>query len=349
MKKIRLFIFGLLVLAIFSHTNTYAQFYDGFTGTGNIGGNCPDATCNNNGWFTHSNSSDSTINIVPGNLSYVGMPDPTGNRIYITGNTTAVKRDVNAAVTITGNVAYFSALINIPDNTNLGATVGNYFIHFAQENGNSGVATFAGKLGIKQGSTSSNFKLGIMNGSAGTFTDYNVDLNCGTTYLVVVKYNITTHMASLWVNPTSLGGTEPTPNVENNSSTTNYPTGITSICIRNGYDSGNSAGTPKAYIDEIRVNTTWAGATTSGINEISDLNNFQLTPNPSNGNLTIIYSPKTTYDVNVFNTLGSVVYTKTNINSNLPVDLSKLNKGIYFVQLKDNNNAAVASRKIVIQ
>lgn len=352
MKKIRLFVFALLAIAMFVYSNSFAQdlkFYDGFTGTGNIGGNCPDATCNNNGWYTHSNTAATTIDIIPGSLEYTGMPAPVGNKVYITGNTIELKRDVNAAVTGLTDVAYFSAFINVLDSTNLGVSVGNYFMHFAETSGNSGVTIFVGKLGIRQGSSSSNFRLGIMNGSGGTFSEYNTDLSFRTTYLVVVKYDRVTNFAYLWVNPTSLGGIEPTANAENNSSTANPPATISSICIRNGYDSGNSAGTPKAYIDEIRVSTTWAGATSTGINEISDISKFQVLPNPSNGKFVIEYAPKTTYNVKIINAIGSVVYSQNNINSSLTLDLSSFNKGIYFVQLNDNNSKAFATRKIVVE
>jgi len=353
MKKIRLFTFGLLVLAIFSQTNSYAQFCDGFIGTGNIGGNCttvgatPD--CANNGWLTHSGTVG-TIDIVLGSLNYTGLPASTGNKVYIIGDA-ALTRDVNAAInpTIT-TVGYYSALINVIDNTNLGTTVPNYFMHFAATAGNSGVTEFPARLGIKSVNAGANFRFSILNMSGGTYTDCATDLTFGTTYLVVVKFNIAANTASLWVNPASLGGTEPTADAINSSSTT-APTGtLSSICIRNGWDSGNSAGAPKAEIDEIRVNTTWAGVTSTGINEIKDVKSFQVSPNPSNGFVNILFTPKTSYNVSVYNTLGAIVYNQTNINdNNVALNLSKLNKGIYFVQIKDNNSSAVAAKKIVIQ
>lgn len=354
MKKFRLLSFLLLALAIFIQTNSFAQFYDGFTGTGNIGGNCttvgatPD--CANNGWLTHSGGVG-TIDILPGSLNYPGLPASTGNRVYIIGAST-LTRDVNAAINPTINtVGYYSALINVIDNTNLGTTVPNYFMHFAATAGNSGVTEFPARLGIKSVNAGANFRFSILNMSGGTYTDCPTDLTFGTTYLVVVKFDIAANTASLWVNPASLGGTEPTADATNSSSTT-APSGIlASICIRNGWDSGNSAGTPKAEIDEIRVNTTWAGVTSStGINEIKDVKSFQISPNPSNGNITILFAPKTSYNVSVFNTLGAIVYNQTNIiDNNAALNLSKLNKGIYFVQIKDNNSAAVAAKKIVIQ
>ena len=105
MKKLYTSFFLLAFLGI--SQLSFGQFYDGFTGTGTIGGNCADATCNENGWFTHSNTNAATIDILPGSLTYTGLQASTGNKVYITGVTTTLKRDVNAAVTGITNVAYF--------------------------------------------------------------------------------------------------------------------------------------------------------------------------------------------------------------------------------------------------
>ena len=65
-------------------------------------------------------------------------------------------------------------------------------------------------------------------------------------------------IASLWVNPGSLGGSEPGGAITNSGSAT-QPPAFASICLR------NSAVTPKAEIDEIRVGTSWADVTPPGI------------------------------------------------------------------------------------
>ncbi|MEI8046937.1 MAG: T9SS type A sorting domain-containing protein [Bacteroidota bacterium] len=229
----------------------WGQFYDGFTGTGNISGA--------NGWVIHSGAGIIPINT--GSLAYSGLFASTGNRVTIPGNNTAVSSDVNAALSIgVVPVAYFSALINVIDNTQI-KTTSDYFMHFGATSGAT-VSIFGGRLGIK--SVTGGFRLSIGNTSGGTgnptYTDFAQDLVFGTTYLVVVKYDrsVSPNVAYLWVNPSSLGGTEPSGFVSNASGTSAFAT-FASICIR------NSANTPKADIDEIRAGTTWADVTPSSV------------------------------------------------------------------------------------
>ena len=119
-----------------------------------------------------------------------------------------------------------------------------------------------------------NFRLGISE-TSNTPVEASGDLAFGTTYLVVVKYvyNNTAgnDLATIWINPTSLGGTEPTGGV-NGAGSVNvaaYNSVNTGVCIR------NSSATPKADIDEIRVGTTWA--------QVTPAVTYQLTTTSSTG------------------------------------------------------------------
>lgn len=329
MKKLYTSFFLLAFLGI--SQLSFGQFYDGFTGTGTIGGNCADATCNENGWFTHSNTAATTIDILSGSLSYTGLQAPTGNKVYITGNTTALKRDVNAAVTGITNVAYFSALINVIDATNLSATGFDYFMHFGSTSGNS-VTIFPARLGIKQGSSASNFHLGIMNTSGGTYTENTTDLTFGSTYLVVVKFDITSNTASLWINPATLGGAEPAGAITNATSATTV-TAIASICIRNGYSSTNLGGTPNAEIDEIRVGTTFASVTplSTGINEVSDINVMNVYPNPAT-NIITIAAKEAISNVSIYDFQGRLVQQYDfNNSTEVKLNVTELSNGIYSI------------------
>jgi hypothetical protein len=239
------FAFGLSYLG-------WGQFYDGFTGTGNIN--------NSNGWVVHSGSG--TIPINSGSLSYSGLQASTGNRVTIPGAGGTVSTDVNAALSIgVVNSAYFSVLINVIDNTQL-KTTADYFMCFGATSG-AVVSSLASRLGIKSVNAGLNYRLSIGNNSGGAgnpiYTDFATDLVFGTTYLVVVKYDrsVSPTVASLWVNPASLGGSEPSGQVTNSSGTGTFAS-FASICIR------NTLNTPKADIDEIRCGTTWAEVTPSG-------------------------------------------------------------------------------------
>ena len=226
-----------------------------------IGGNGIAGTSSNN-WTTHSvtTGQTTTIDIYTGNLSYPGLSTSSGYKTKLPGTNSTVSRDINRAITSTATVLYYSALINVIDATQLSATTADYFMHFGATAGSS-VTIFGARLGIKSVNAAANYRLSILNTSGGTtaFTDFAQDLNFGTTYLVVVKYDRSTvpTTASLWVNPSSIGGAEPTGQVTNTSGTSTFTT-FASICMR------NSSGTPKAEIDELRVGTTWADVTPTG-------------------------------------------------------------------------------------
>ncbi len=316
------------------------QFYDGFTGTGNIGGNCavvgatPD--CSSNGWTTHSGTVG-TIDITAGSLSYTGLATSTGDKIHVLG-TSSLTRDVNAPVTITGNVGYYSALISVVDSTDLSITGYDYFMCFGNATGNS-VTGLGGRLGIKAvNANKANYRLGILNTSGGTtgtsFTDCGIDLNFGTTYLIVVKYDKSTvpTTASLWINPTTLGDVEPAGAVTNNIGTGTFAT-FASVCIRNGYASAIVGGTPNADIDEIRVGETFASVTplSTGIKEISDINVMNVYPNPAT-NMVTIATKEAISNVSIYDFQGRLVQQYDfNNSTEVKLNVSELSNGIYSI------------------
>jgi hypothetical protein len=254
-----------LLFLVFVTANTgrsqvlYEEF--NYTPPAYIGGNGAAGSTSNN-WTTHSVTSGqtTTIDVISGNLTYTGLAASSGYKVSMFGNANATSRDVNRAITTTDNVLYYSVLINVVDNSGI-TTTGDYFMHFGATAGTS-VTVFGGRLGAKQVNSGANYRFMIQNTSGGSpnFTEFAQDLTFGTTYLVVVKYDksVAPTVASLWVNPSSLGGAEPAGNVSNNSGTSTY-SAFASICLR------NNATTPKVEIDEIRIGATWADVTPSGI------------------------------------------------------------------------------------
>jgi len=347
MKKLYNSLFLVAFLAI--SQLSFGQFYDGFTGTGNIGGNCttvgatPD--CESNGWYTH-NGTVGTIDILPGSLSYNGLQTSTGNKVYILGNNTQLSRDVNAPVTISGNVAYYSAIINVIDSTNLHATNVNYFMHFATTSGNTGVSTFPARLGIKKGATPGTFNFAIsnLNVAVTAYTVNTTDLPFGTPVFVVVKFDMTSNTAYLWVNPTDLGQNEPSGAVSNNASTSTATT-IAAICIRNGWDNTNTCGTPKAEIDEIRVGTTWASVTPTP-QSVSENNIMQATlyPNPAKDMITIS-SEENIANVMVYDMQGKLVKQQVfSTEQEVRLNVSELSNGLYNVVATSLNGKMFISK-----
>jgi hypothetical protein len=247
-------------LGFYGISNGQAILYEDFNYTppAYIGGSGSAGSTSNN-WTTHSGSGG-TIDILSGNLSYTGLAASNGYKVYLFSNANATSRDVNRAFTSTATVLYYSALINIIDATQILSATSDYFMHFGATSGTT-VSVFGGRLGIKSVNSAANYRLSIQNTSSGTptFTEFAQDLNFGTTYLIVVKYDRSTNptTASLWVNPSSLGGSEPSGSVTNNSGTGSFAQ-FASICLR------NNATTPKAEIDEIRIGAAWADVTPAG-------------------------------------------------------------------------------------
>ena len=227
-----------------------------------IGGNLGDVGSSSNNWTTHSITplQTTTIDVIDGNLSYTGLATSSGYKLYFFSNANATSRDVNRLFTPVGTptVMYYSALINVVDNSQIG-TGFDYFFSFGGASGSSVTSLFA-RLHIK--SIGTGFRLGIQNnsGTGATQTEFATTLSFGTTYLVVVKYDLngaSNDIASLWVNPASLGGAEPAGSVTNASSAT-QPVAFASLCLRNNLVS------PKVEIDEMRVGATWADVTPTG-------------------------------------------------------------------------------------
>lgn len=257
----------ILLISGFQFTRVLGQsLYEDFNYTigDNIGGNTNASGTTNNNWTTHSNIQAGTINVISGSLSYIGLTASSGNRVNIPAANGTVPRDVNrnASMAASQNITYASCLVNVIDASQL-STSATFFTNGA--NGNffhlsTNSTTFFARTSIRATNGATTFRLGISN-FGNVYTEFPTDLAFGTTYLIVLKYEFIspgTDVATLWVNPATLGGTEPGGSVTNSSSTGNvasYNSLNTAINIR------NSSSTPKADIDEIRVGTTYAQVT----------------------------------------------------------------------------------------
>lgn len=82
-----------------------------------------------------------------------------------------------------------------------------------------------------------------------------------------------------------------------------------------------------------------------GIEENNSNINFAIYPNPNNGMFTI--SGTKISSIEIFNMLGERVYKSEIKNSDSEIDLSKQQKGIYFVQIMDENKNSI-NKKVVI-
>lgn len=351
MKKNLLFPKIILILSFISLSSVaWSQLlYEGFNYAtpAYIGGN-GDAGSTSNNWTTHSVTAGQTTteNIENESLTYPGLMSSTGNKVMHFSNANATSRDINRAVTTTATSLYFSALINIIDKSQL-TTNGEYFIHFGATSGAANTS-FGGRCGAKLASTDANFRFVIANTSGGTvtYTDNGTDLNFGTTYLVVVKYEptATPTMAKMWVNPTSLGGAEPTGFVSNNSGTSTFA-GFGSICLR------NNATTPKAYVDEIRVGETWASVTPIFVGTADNVisKHTSIYPNPCYGSFTAELPSNNNYTIVISNTQGCIINKIATSDKTTKIETTGIPSGLYFVSIQNNSDGVKEVHKLLVK
>ena len=85
------------------------------------------------------------------------------------------------------------------------------------------------------------------------------------------------------------------------------------------------------------------------INVVSDMQQtiFTTYPNPNNGIFTIKLGEVANYDLTVNNVLGQTVFSSTTNEMNTNINLSSFDKGIYTVELKDEN--AIYTEKIIVE
>jgi hypothetical protein len=82
----------------------------------------------------------------------------------------------------------------------------------------------------------------------------------------------------------------------------------------------------------------------SSISEVETI--FNVYPNPSNGEFVIALDATAKYDVTITNVLGQTVYATSTNTMATTIDLSNFDKGVYTIELK-NNDAAFTEQVIV--
>jgi len=330
MKK--LYILSLLLVA---GSLSFAQVSERFVGTGSL---------NANGWTTHSGTTPGQLSITAGSLTYSTI-SPVGNKAaLVAGNTEDVNLSIGTA--LTGTV-YYSVIINMPNATGLhpNTATGDYSIALGGTAGTS-LTSLPARLYYRTGTVADTFNVGILNNSGGTVAPAFVatDFPINAPIFVVVKYELATNTASLFVNP-ALNSTEPAATTTNNTGTTAAPAQIASIALRQGGSA--TTGTGNVEYDDIRVADNWTYVTTSVLkvdqNAIAGLSIF---PNPvKNGVFYINTDANAERTVTVFDVLGKQVLNTTTSQS--AINVSGLNAGVYMVKVTEEGNTA--TRKLVIE
>lgn len=230
---------------------------------------------NNSGssWVKYGTDTSSPIKVMSGSLTYTGYSEGIGNSVELgTANRGQdLYKGVEAGKEIKSGSVYASLLINVTE-----APVRNqaYFFDFVAQtkngmsDGKSG--SEYGKLYVfgnpddnDQDKCDGTYKLGISRmKDSNSAKRADMDLNFGTTYLVVVKYTFVdgdnNDVVELFINPVT-DGTEPaaTLTYEGVDGDCSANSGILGVELRQGTTSKNNG--PKVQVDAVRMSTSWAG------------------------------------------------------------------------------------------
>jgi hypothetical protein len=225
------------------------------------------------GAHTWASTATTTIRHDQGSLNAVSLATPVGmpaevGKSYVYGSVGEAPR-INLGATLSSGSVYWSAMIQLQT---VGTAANNTIAALNNATGPSGAAVsqLLAQLVAKNGSVvGSTYKLGIGKNANTATVVYDESqefaLN-GTPVFVVLSYDFqaaggTDAIAKLWINPapgTFGAGAEPAPTV------TSAPLAIADISSIQSFVAyqygGASPNSGNVRIDEIRVDTTWAGA-----------------------------------------------------------------------------------------
>lgn len=261
MKKLLLFCAATMAMTLTANGETYlAESFD--YAEGNLYGNGK--------WVKYGKKITAPVQVANSPLTFAGYQDnAAGNAVRLTkesGEYCQVLFRDKGTDAAKGTV-YYSALVNVSELPSGSRTAAFMALTGANsldatkfgdaEAGSEGAGLFAQASG-------EGFKLGVSRnvanlGNVKTSVAW-ADEECalGTTYLVVVKYEIVDGVdndrISLWINPAK-GDAEPAASVVADEESAESLADVRGIELRQG--SSSVAKTPVAVIDEVRVASTW--------------------------------------------------------------------------------------------
>jgi hypothetical protein len=88
----------------------------------------------------------------------------------------------------------------------------------------------------------------------------------------------------------------------------------------------------------------------SGVSEILNGNlSSKIYPNPTNTNFKVIFSQHENieFDLNIYNAIGELVFTKNAIKNNQQINIENLETGLYLIETITNNIST--KHRLIIQ
>jgi len=272
----------------------------------------------------------------PGGLTYPGLANgsQTGNHIAFQGSGQESKIEFTP---VTSGTVYTSFIFQITDLSAItDLNDGGYFAALANSDSSYDLRFWVHPDTDPVGTT---FDISI---TATTFNPtFAGSYNINESILIVMSYTPGTGEIKGWVNPTMLGGAEPTPDFSETD------TDVENTMDRFVLRQDSNGETPSILFDELRIGTSFAEVTpqTLSSNDVS-LEQISMYPNPtSTGEVTIASPNNDAMNVQVFDVLGKQVKNETLTNGTLNV--SDLRTGIYIVRITQDN--ASTTKKLVIR
>ncbi|MEI7661342.1 MAG: PKD domain-containing protein [Bacteroidota bacterium] len=88
----------------------------------------------------------------------------------------------------------------------------------------------------------------------------------------------------------------------------------------------------------------------SGIAGLNGKSNFSIFPNPTlSGRFTLTFGSPSTYDISILSVTGTAIAAYKTDARSIDLDLPGLSKGLYFIQVTDQNTGLINTRKLINQ
>ena len=208
------------------------------------------ALLTDNGWTGFSGGTTEAVDVGASNgLTYAGYSGITGITGAVEGNAARLDQtgqDVQRTFTsITSGTIYYSFLINVD--------AANAATGYSAGLTTSGT-TFGNRFFVKPSTNPGKINFGISNTSTANYSATDFDTN--TTYLIIVKYDVTaTGNYSMWVKSSGVPATEVAAGAPE---VTNSGSGSATI---GGFFLRQHTASQNLTIDGVRIYTTWFGET----------------------------------------------------------------------------------------
>lgn len=352
-KLLYLFLLTSAIGIICAQNTTTLPASEGFPFT--VGSNLIEASTNQGqgNWYSF-NGSTSLVQIVNSPTWSVtsNIDTPTNNALAIGGSGIDPEFVFD---TLTGDfgTVYASFLIQLDDIT--GVTSNFYRIFGFTGSPNSGGTALVGAAHIyirgvvDGGGTTTGVEFGIHHNNSGS-SSLTTIVWSGTTFVqgdqifMVIGYDNgpTGEVSSLWLNPTIGSTTPPTADA--------VTTEPRDVDINRFYITQHSgANTPDITFDELKVDTSWLGATKPSVLSVDDydLTSKGIYPNPVKPNSKVYFSDKNNYnekEIRIFDLLGKKVFHKQTLSNN--ITLTDLKKGVYILEVSENGSSS--ARKLIV-